>query len=104
MKKEIYVVIEEICTNFEIPNVDCVVFDSSDKAMDYVRTKYQYAIEDAYENEYKEFLETPNVKEREQIGCYEFEFDEENCGFEIYQNGAYNEEHYWMYMYKKEIK
>lgn len=101
---EVYVVIEEICTSYEIPEVDCVVFDTSKKAMNYIRAKYQYAIEDAYENEYKEFLETPDEQEREQKGLFEFEFDEENCGFEVYQNGAYNENHYCMYMHKREVK
>ena len=102
---EVYVVIKEICTSlYEIPEVDCVVFDTSKKAMDYIRTKYQEAMEDDYKNEYKEFLETPNENEREQEGLFEFEFDEENCGFEIYRNGAYIEEHYFMYMHRREVE
>lgn len=102
--EKVYVVIEEICTSFEMPEVDCVVFDTYEKAKNYVEEKYKTAKSDYYENEYEEFLQTPDEIEREQKGLFEFYFDEENCGFTIYQNGAYNEEHYCMYVHRKEIK
>lgn len=102
--EKVYVIIKEKCTNFEIPDIYCAVFDSYEKAKNYIEDKYKIAISEDYKNEYKEFLETPDEREREQKGLFEFYFDKENCGFEIYKNGAYNEEHYCIYVHKKEIE